>query len=220
MTELLDAVDALTKPTHTLVVQWVTVDGKDKAHSTRVEHDPLLQQLEEAIASTIGGGGGRSMTAKWALNVLDSDALYQFSIIDTQIRDWCRGVGVKPGPHPLGNLRAFYAAHIGRLPDEARDRVLEGILRKWAGTIRGKMNPPRTMELTAACPVCGSDTWTDADGITYRHPITITYQDQDADILGSARALCRACERVWRGAPELRALRWDVDALDDTTKVG
>ena len=32
MTELLDVVDALTLPTHTKVVQWVTVDGKDREH--------------------------------------------------------------------------------------------------------------------------------------------------------------------------------------------
>ena len=215
VTDLLEAIDALTQPTHTLVVQYVTVNGKEHAQSTRVKHDPLLQQLEEAIASTIGGGGGRSMTAKWALNVLDSDALHQFTIIDSQIRDWCRGAGVTPGRHPLGNLRAFYAAHIGRIVDDGRDRALEGILRKWAGTIRGKLNPPRTMELTAACPACGADTWTDVDGVVYRHPITITYQDQDADILGSARAMCKACDEVWRGLTELRGLMFDVEDEPD-----
>ena len=220
MTDLLDAIDALTLPTHTLVVQWVTDDnGKDHPRNTRIEHEPLLAQLELAIASTIGGGGGRSMTAKWALNVLDSDALFQFSVIDSQIRDWCRRAGANPGRHPAENLRTFYAKHIGRLPDERVDRVLTGILRGWAGTIRAKLNPPRTMELTSACPACGSDTWEDTEGQVYRHPITITYQDQDADILGSARALCRACDHVWKGAQSLRALRYDVDVAEDTPSV-
>jgi len=215
MTDLLEAVDALTRTTTTRVVQWVTdPTGKEHAKVSFVTHDPLLQQLEEAIASTIGSGGGRSMTAKWALNVLDSDALHKFSEIDSQIRDWCRIVGVAPNRHPVSNLRAWYAATLHQHWEPATTGFYVAVLRGWAGLIRGKLNPPRSLELTEACPTCGADTWTDTDGTVYRHPVRVEYREGEPDILARARALCRACERVWSGATELRSLRWDLDQAD------
>ena len=227
MTDLLAAVDALTLPAHTMVVQWVdghshlcpTGCGRDgeHAHTTRVEHEPLLLQLEAAIASTIGVGGRGG--SSWDRNVLDSDALYQFSLIESQIRDWCRLAGVEASRHPVDNLRAWYVSRLARPGEhEAADVACADILWKWAATIRAKMNPARTMELTAACPVCGADTWTDTDGVVYRHPIRIQYRDQDPDILAHANAICRACDQVWKGAAELRALRWDVDEHEATTQ--
>lgn len=224
MNDLLSAVDALTRPSHTLVVQWITGHGphckpgcpKDREHShtTRVEHDPLLLQLEAAIASTIGGGSGRSMVSKSELSVLDSDALWHFERIDSQIRSWCQLAGVEASRHAIDNLRAWYVARLTQHGEDEADRAATGILRGWAATIRSKMNPPRTMELTAACPICQSDTWTDTDGNVYRHPIQIQYREQDPDILAHARAICRACEQVWIGSHQLRELRWDVDVAE------
>lgn len=212
---LLEAVDALTLPTNTRVVQE---DG-DKTVTNFVHHEALLTQLENAISSTIGAGAGRAMTTKWALNVLDSDALYQFTIISSTIRDWCRLAGAGRHAHPTDGLRAWYTT---RLPLDDDTRAIEdpfhlATLHKWAAIIRAKLNPSRSLEITAACPICHSETWTDSDGSTYRHPIKVTYHDQDPDILATAQALCRACERVWRGSHQLRELRWDVDIRESET---
>jgi hypothetical protein len=207
--DLLEAVDALTLPTHTRVVQWHEVDGKDVAQTTRIEHEPLLLQLEQAIASTIGAGGGRAMTAKWALNVLDSDALYSFSLINTTIRDWCRLAGLPRPEHPVQGLRAWY---VSRLTIHDRDdQWVTEQLRAWAGTIRAKLNPSKSIELTFPCPDCGATHWVDNEDQTLPHPLRLQYQEQDPDILAKAHAQCRACGRVWRGSHELRALRWDSD---------
>jgi hypothetical protein len=212
---LLEAVDELTLPTNTRVTQ----DNGDNTITNFVHHEALLTQLENAISSTIGAGAGRTMTAKWALNVLDSDALYQFTIISSTIRDWCRTAGTGRYTHPADGLRAWYTT---RLPIPAEMRSLEdpfhiATLHKWANTIRAKLNPSRSLEITAACPICHSDTWTDTDGTHYRHPIEVTYHDQAPDILATAQALCRACDRVWRGSHELRELRWDVDIRESET---
>jgi len=187
MGDLLDAVDELTKPTVTRVVQWVTDEhGKDHAQTTRVTHEPLLYQLEAAIASTLGAGAGRAMVERWALNVLDSDALHQFTVIDSVIRDWCRMLSVTPDRHPAVNLRAWYAAALGRRWEPASIGFYAATLRGWARMIRGKLNPPRSMQITTACPLCESDTWTDVDGTVYRHPVRVDYWDGDPDILARA----------------------------------
>lgn len=229
--ELLDAVDDLTFVTYTKVtqdiMQTVMRDGRpvtdDNGNPIReakgkqrvtLTAAPLLHQLEEAIASTIGAGAGRAMTAKFALSVLDSGALHQFTIIDTQIRDWCRMIGVTPTRHPAENLRAWYAATLSRRMEPAQVDFYTGVLTGWAGLIRAKLNPPRTMELTAPCPECGATEYTDEDGDVGPFPVKIEYWDGDVSILERARATCRACDATWKGARQLRELRWDVDQAD------
>lgn len=216
MTELLDAVDALTLSTHTLVPQWYATPCNpacpkgEHAHTSRVEHAPLLHQLEDAIVSTIGGAPSKS-TAKSSRGVLNSEALYRFTLISSQIRDWCRMAGVTPSRHPSDNLRAWYVARLSVVGSEDQDAAAAGILRGWAGMIRVMLDPPRARELTFPCPSCGEATWTDAEGVVFRWPVRLEYPEQDPDILATARAWCRACDRVWRGSGELRALRWDAD---------
>lgn len=234
MNDLLDAVDALTLPEEVRVTQDIlktkmqpsgrpVIDEQGnpirevKGQQTMtVTHPPLLRRLEDAIASTIGAGGGRVMTAAWELSVLDSGALHQFAMIESQIRDWCRMVGVRAHRHPVDNLRAWYAATLSKNLTDEQAAVYRDQLRKWAALIRGKLNPPQTMQLTEPCPSCKAATWKDDDGVEYPHPITITYRAGDPDILATARAECRACDKEWRGQSELRALRWDVDHTEDS----
>jgi hypothetical protein len=199
--DLREAVDALTLPTRTMVVQWITSRGwmcegkcpKDREHShtVHVDHDPLLHQLEAAIASTMTGGGGRAQ--KFAMNVLDSDALHRFTLIESQIRDWCRLAGVEATRHAADNLRAWYVTRLAMQEDEARDSAAVKMLRGWAVTIESKLDPPRSREILDPCPQCGSDTWVDGEGVTYRHPVSITYRpgeptDEEPDLTALAHA--------------------------------
>ncbi|WP_100811773.1 DUF7341 domain-containing protein [Microbacterium sp. BR1] len=211
MTEyLLDAVDALTKPTQTKVVQWITVDGVEKTIATPVHHESLLDQLEAAIRGVMDGTAGGNASTSSTRSLLNADALYQFVLIENAIREWCRLGGVATKKHPAGNLRAWYVARLAHhdLDDTWHIAQLEA----WARTIRGIVNPARVMEITTACPTCGADTWTDADGTVYRHPVRVEYREgPEDDVLRHARGMCRACDMVWLGGHALRALRWQID---------
>lgn len=229
MNDLRDAVDALTLRTRTLVPQWFTqrgplCDGKcpkdrEHSHTVHVEHDPLLHQLEAAIASTMTGGGGRAQ--KFAMNVLDSDALMRFLAIKSQITSWCRIAGVRTDDHPAQNLRRWYAKRLASQDDEASDHACARILRQWAVTIESKLDPPRRREFLDPCPRCGSDLWVDAEGTPYRHPVTIQYrvgdpgdEPEDETLLAHARlstahAECRVCRSEWVGDMGIRSLGWE-----------
>ena len=220
MTELLDAVDALTLPTRTKVPQWVTRDGVEVQTVTVIEHDPLLKQLEDAIASTIGAGAGRAMVERRALNVLDSDALYQFSVIASQVGDWCRIVGVKPTRHPTKDLRAWYAARLATQTES--DDWYVNTLHGWARMIQAKLNPWASWEVTDPCPKCHASTWEDevvdlndrVVKVERNRPILVEYPP-GGDVLAQGRATCRRCGNEWKGSSALRELRWDIDHVGE-----
>lgn len=204
MTDLLDAVDALTLPTHTLVVQTITINGRETEQSTRIEHPPLLTQLEDAIRGVMDGSEGGAATVAFTRSVLNAAALQAFMVIDGQIREWCQIEKATVSNHPGESLRSWYAARLSRLHDDDGWHVKR--LRRWESTILTTVQPPRTLELTVPCPACGSDTWLDFDGAVYRHPVQVSYREGDADILRDARASCRSCSKTWRGSHELRLL--------------
>ena len=205
--ELRHAVDELTLPSFTKVNQ--DIDGVERV--TRVEHAPLLTQLEEAIASTIGGGSGRSMTAKWALSVLDSDALYQFSRINSTILDWCRMAGLTRPRHPVDGLRTWHAWALGQ---DIETGFYVSQLRGWAATIRGKLEPRRSLDLPDPCPACHATTWATEDGDAGMRPLVVTYQPDSIDLLATAKVTCRACGGEWRGIHEVREIAYDLETMN------
>lgn len=209
MTELLDAVDALTLPSRTKVPQWVTRDGKEVQVVTVIDHHPLLVQLENAITGTMDGVAGTNATLASARGVLNSDALFRFLLIKNMIRDWCTIAGVGVRKDPVDGLRAWYVARLAM--SDRDDAWYLTQLHGWARQITTVISPARTFPLTDPCPACGADEWVDADGSKLRHPVVIEYHDGDVDLLARAKGLCRACDRVWRGSHELRSLRWDLD---------
>jgi len=196
MTDLLDAVDALTKPTRTKVIQGDVV--------TVVHHDPLLVQLEAAIRSSIGGtisGGGLSSER----NLLDNDALFESMKITDAIGSWCRLAGVKPTRVPADDLLAWFEAN----PDagEFYTNQLVG----WAKFIRAKMDPTKALEVKGECPECGSVVWVDVEGSEHPRPVLVTYQPENP--LNTVQAVCRAAECLadWQGETAIRLLRAQVD---------
>lgn len=203
---LLDAVEDLTAPRN---VKVTTDDG----HTWATE-DPLLTQLADAVSSTLNSGSG-SGGAPWARNVLDSGALHQAAIIRSTIGDWCRMVGVQGRREPADGLRAWYAARIA-LPETQRetDPFYIGQLRAWANQIRNMTNPPKTIEIVAACPICDQGTYTNDLGDVVRNPLQLTYRPESGSIWQDARAICRACQTVWDDQWKLRALRHDIDAKE------
>lgn len=188
MTDLLDAVDDLTQPTKTRVIQ--TNDAGITCTSD-AETPSLLDQLEASIQSSMGGStSGSSLAFEGA--PLNTAALFEAMKIATQIGDWCRIVGAPVTKHLSEDLRAWYAATLSKVNWD--DTSYTRNLRRWAGTIRSLLDPPREKYLPDPCPNCGEkDFW--KGGELFMFPLVVKYRTEDP--IGSATALCRACEKVW-----------------------
>ena len=192
--DLLSVVDELTlsKP-----VKVLTDDG----HTWATE-DPLLVQLQEAVSSSLSSGSG-SGGAPWTRNVLDSDALHQAAIITSTIGDWCRIAGATVTRDPVQDLRAWYAKRLSTRDPEA---FYMGVLQAWVSTIRTLVNPPKTIPIKGACPVCKADTYVNDGGETIRHPLAWSYRPDTDNMRQTARAMCRACPAVWQGDEAMEEL--------------
>ena len=201
MSELLNAVHALTEPSRTKVIQGDRV--------STVTHDPLLVQLEAAVTSAIGnGGGGGSATG----SVINDAALYQLLLIKTQIGDWCRLAGVTPDRKDVSvSLQRWHAAFLGE--SDFRTRTLQG----WAQTIVDLLDPPKTVPLAGPCPVCGAINWVGPDGSLRASPVAVLY-DQTT-LHASLRAVCRVveCAAEWSGADAVQELIEEMTERDSET---
>jgi len=210
---LLDALDALTKPIRTKVVQDGPIgSGLAGSQVAKVELPPLLTQLEEAIRGTIGIGGSGSLPNQ--RNVLDADALYRFSLISSTIRDWARMAGAVVTPDDaVVTLRDWYVAYSAKSLTLDAEKFYTRQMTGWAKQITDKLNPPRVWDLPDACPVCGSTTyWSKATAEEYPRPLVVEYHETGADLIQQARALCRACEQVWSVRELAYALEQDESA--------
>lgn len=199
MTELNDVVDDLTLPRP---VKIETDDG----HTWATE-DALLVQLREAVSSSLnsGSGSGGSPSTR---NVLDGDALYKAAIITSQIGDWCRIIGATITRDAVVDLRAWHAAFIGR--DEPEEFYIRQ-MRAWAGQIRAMTNPPKVIEITAPCPVCGEGSYVNDLGERITNPLALTYRPDSDHMWKNSRVMCRACDAVWVGGDAMEELRDEIE---------
>ncbi len=180
--ELLDAVDDLTLPKP---VKVPTDDGY-----TWAREDALLVQLQEAITSTTSRAGGRSL--RHDRMILDADALTRFHQITSTIGDWCRIEGIRATRDPVADLRRWHAARIGRPLDQRdADGFYVAQMTGWAALIRGKLAPRKSLEWTDPCPECDATTYTDDNGDTLGHPVTISYYPEHP--FQTVTWECRAC---------------------------
>lgn len=198
MTDLLTAVDDLTQPSPPRTITQETSTGQ--TITTTITDAPLLDQLEESIRATIGIGGSGSLPNERSM--LDGEALHQFTIISSTIKEWARAAGVQykrqAGPSEL--LRAWYVRFMASNPSDDGVNYHLKALSKWAAHIHAKFDQPKIKDLPDRCPVCDAGTyWKDAQ--EYPRPLVIQYKE-GADMIEQARGLCRACAKVW-GAREL-----------------
>jgi hypothetical protein len=209
---LLDAVDALTKPIRSKVIQDPPPGaGWELSHTVTVELPPLLQQLEDAIRGGLVGVGGSGSLAN-ERNMLDGDALYRFTIISSTIRDWARIVGAEVDKQsPASTLRSWFVLFQQRRNSLEMERFYTKQLTSWASQIDAKLNPPRVWDLPHACPVClASSWWSKNTHEEYPRPLVIEYRETGATLVEDARALCRSCEQVWT----VRELKFQIEELE------
>lgn len=187
--DLLDAIDKLTKPNRTKVIQ----DTK----TITIELPPLLTQLEDAIAGTVGIGGSGSLPNE--RNVLDSDALQKFLTIRSDIIHWAKEVQAEFYPADPGRtLRSWYVKWTQRSHTLEMEQMH---LRKcvgWSSAITEKLDPPRVRELPDRCPECRADVWFNPiDKHQYLHPLIVEYKPTGPDMIQQAVGRCRACDSRW-----------------------
>jgi len=198
---LLTVVDKLTKPTF----KHLWVDTPEGKRVRTVEHPALLRQLEDAVTASMGNDGRSKSTSAMERNMLDSEALFEFLRIKSQIGDWCRLRDVQPTRDPVQDLRAWHVAHIGQ--SRPQDDFYVEQLRGWVGIIRARLDPPKRFEITQPCPVCGVAEVMDADGLVSK-AVVVEYRDYGTSTPIRPRAVCRnaLCQAVWDGLEAIEEL--------------
>lgn len=172
--------------------------------TTWATEDALLTQLLEAVSASIpdGGGGGGSPSAR---NLINTDALHTLGMIVAQVGDWCRMVGAPTTKDAATDLRSWFDRY-SAFEGESLDAVYIRTLTNWMAQIRELLDPPKSVEITSACPECLEDFYVNAEGDPIPHPITLQYRANGVGMLNGAHATCRACGYGWSGEWELRGL--------------
>jgi hypothetical protein len=201
---LLEAVEALTRPTSDVHIQ--TADSGEFVKLHKAEHLPLLHQLRDAVTPSTNTAAG-SVSLKSTRNLVDSDALYRYALITSAIGDWCRIAKVEPthGPHKdaVVDLQRWYVGYT-QYPHDDTWHLSE--LRKWAATIRALIEPKKQFYLETPCPICDKRSWVDHDGNEMLFPLLVQYCLPKGDESLKPTALCRACNAVWQGFDSIEEL--------------
>lgn len=209
MTDLLAAVQALTRPT---VEHIKPCDDSGRPLPTHtcaqlcnglsthtVERPSLLVQLAEAVKPSTNTTAGSSSLAH-TRNIIDGTALFHLAKISPAIRDWCRLVKVVPTTDPSGNLDRWYVAFARYESDTTA--WYAGELHKWARTIGNLTNPPVQEELPYPCPIhTPGNEWTDDMGNGGLHPLVLEYRRSEDGEVSDERVRCRhgECSSIWPG---------------------
>ena len=208
MSELLDAVEALTKPRKSKVVQS---NAAGITCTSVVVLPSLLEQLDQSISSSMGRSTAGASLASQS-SPLDTGALFEAMKITSQIEQWCRGVGVRATRSAAVDLPAWYVATLSQRDDH--DRHVRQ-LQKWAHLIESLLDRPREKDLPDECPQCGAKSWW-RDGAEYFRPLIVRYREDDP--VGSAMAACRACEKVWNARELAFILEGDTPGANEVAR--
>lgn len=198
MTDLLSAVDALTKPTTSKHMVGDLL--------ATVTLPPLLEQLDEAIRSNMGGttpGGSDPRTR----NMVNAGAFMKACQISSQLGDWARSAGSVIVKQDMGaTLTKWHAKFIGTPRSAEQEQSYIRRMNGWAAQIIATLDPPKEADLPYNCPVCdASEFW--FEGERYYRPLVIRYRPADEGMVEKARAVCRACEATWG----VREIQYEIE---------
>lgn len=219
-TDLLTAVDALTKPQR--IAEWqeaIPEKNIERAIKYRT-NPPLLDWLATAVANNIGAGGGSGKPAR-ERSPIDIAALTLHEMISERVQAWLVDLGARPGKNLTAteNLRTWYRLWIGGHHEHGYEKAFTAVLEGWEQRINDVLDPPKRIEITAPCPACGQE-WQNiglkledgSDDPDDTERVRVLNAVERAT-LEESYALCTACGRVWEGVSQMRRLRiW----IDDT----
>lgn len=216
---LLDAIQKLTSPHKTKVMQSKVVEDHEVPYVTEVFHDPLLVTLRDAVVGGIGAHAGSSSARERI--PFDAGALALFDEISSQVNRWYRELDTFHFHEYIHDrLAAWYVDYenrrrAGKVSD-ADETITTNLVEGWARRIEAMFDPPKTIELTAddapvPCPVCGGQYAIDPRSGDRMTALVIEYREVGQDTMDQATGLCRSCSAVWRGSSGVRHLRWLVD---------
>ncbi|MDM4761901.1 hypothetical protein QT381_02640 [Galbitalea sp. SE-J8] len=219
---LLAAVEALVKPQKR--GRWIERVADTQVPFYAIElvkaptpmvADPLLEQLESAIGSSMGGStSGASLKSQ--SSPLNARALMKALQIASELRRWSRVAAVEPrSPRRslINELRAWHTATLKRAlePDQETSHVRQ--LRSWARDIEALLDPPRSRELPDPCPENGCTDWWDRDTRErMTRPVVVRYRvdDDEQPLIDTATASCRSCGHSWNA----RELAWELQEIE------
>mgnify|MGYP006302222839 CR=1 FL=1 len=213
LNEILTLVDKLTTP-HLVEHE---MDQGTKLVRMKVQHDALLDQLDELIASSSGSapGGGALSSER---NLLNTDAMELRDGIAEMVRKMYIDVtGSRPFDTAKQNLRQWFIEF--RLQDSigkvSRERMRSQLakLQKIVNTIEAKLNPPTILEITSPCPRCEADYGYDDQGV-YRRAVIVESRVHAERSLDNTRAKCVKCGSVWVHGNGMRQLRYEIDMVE------
>jgi hypothetical protein len=195
---LLDAVDALTRPTVDNVKQ--TTDDGTYIRTVPVEHPALLQQLADAVVPSAGNDGGSKSASARERNIIDSDALWELTKIETQLRDWMRhDLAAFDRKDLPASLRRWYVAYAATT--QPNDDITEWLireLRRWERTILSRLDRTvKQLETGHLCPLCKTAEWIDPDGARQPARLILSYRRDDDGRTSEERVICQRCRTGW-----------------------
>lgn len=214
LTDILALVDKLTMP-HIVEHQ---VEQGSKLIRSKVQHEPLLDQLDELIASSSGSapGGGALSSER---NLLNADCLELRDAMAEQIKQLYMDLtSSRPFPTGKQNLRQWFIEFrlqhsLGKVSPQrmtmAYRKVNSMVLK-----IDAKLNPPTVIEITAPCPRCEAKYGFDDDGV-YRRAVIVESRVYQENSLDNTRAKCVGCGAVWVHGNGMRQLRYEIDLVEE-----
>ena len=200
MTELLDAVDALTKPYRD------TMRDTDGETITGVR-PPRFAQLENAIRGSANSGSGAGGHAS-ERNMIDFDALQRWRDIRDELNAEAVKLGAKVSKNPAVTLRRWYIAAEARTLTDTYSAEWERRLTSWAAWIDRKLDPPFQMEVNVPCPLCGKRRFVNDNNDEVNAVIA---EVNARDLHTTYRIWCRACEQVRDGIHAVREWAYAIE---------
>jgi len=217
-TRLLDAVDALTRP-HTEHVKQTTDDG-EYLRTVPVEHPPLLQQLADAVVPSAGNDGGSKSASARERNVLDSDALWELTRIETALRDWLRHDRAAFDRSDLpATLRRWYVGYEARpfMDDNVTEwHVRE--LRRWERVITAKLDRSiKQIPTGYLCVLCKEKQWVDQDGERQPARLILSYRRDEEGRTSEEQVTCQRCRTRWDNWDAIKELGEELTEASERT---
>lgn len=168
---------------------------------------PWLDQLREAVEHGAKTAARRGRGTGEPISLAAHDLHQQITADASALARAAAPHAWRPTAHVTDHIRLITAA-AGRWTDTAHIRTALRYLTRWRDEISDLLDPPRRMELVAACPACGVRmVWRHVDGEDVQVPAL--------SVDGHRGCYCLACEHVWPPAQlEHLALVIGCDPID------